>query len=259
MIPRLVADLGRASLALLGWLGAVTLVAGRSARQLPGLDRAELTRSLVHFGAQSLGLGAAAGALIGATVVLQAGVYANLFGARLYTGWAAGYALLWEFGPLLLGLLMSARVGARNAAELALLTIDGQLEGLRGISLEPFKVLVAPRVVAGLVSMIALSQVTFFVAVGFEALAALALLGLPLRVFLEPLADMLRLTDVLAGLAKSATFGLAIALISTTAGLSARGGAQGVGRAAAEAVLGSCAAIFALDFLLTPLLARVLS
>jgi len=192
------------------------------------------------------GLGAAAGALTGATVVLQAGVYANQFGARLYTGWAAGYGLLWEFGPLVLGLLMSARIGARNAAELALLTIDGQIEGLKGVSLDPHRILVAPRVIAAILSIVALSMVTFLVAVGFETVAAYLMLGLPARVFLESFTDMLRLSDVAAGLLKSLGFALAIALVSTTAGLRVRGGAQGVGRAAANAVFASCATIFAL-------------
>ena len=254
----LVEMLGRVVLAFLGWLGAVVLVALRTARRLAVLDRAELFRWFVHFGARSLGLGAAAGALTGATVVLQAGVYANQFGARLYTGWAAGYGLLWEFGPLVLGLLMSARIGARNAAELALLTIDGQIEGLKGVSLDPHRILVAPRVIAAILSIVALSMVTFLVAVGFETVAAYLMLGLPARVFLESFTDMLRLSDVAAGLLKSLGFALAIALVSTTAGLRVRGGAQGVGRAAANAVFASCATIFALDFVLTPLLARAL-
>lgn len=250
--------LGRAVLSLLGWTGAVALLAGRCGARLGGSSLSELVRALVHFGARSLGLATGAGALIGATVVLQAGVYADEFGARLYTGWAAGYALLWEFGPLLLGLLMAARIGARNAAELALLTLHGQIEGLRGISLDPYRILIAPRVIASVVSVVALSQATFLVAVAFEALAAMAMLGIPLRVFLGSFADMLHVGDVVAGAAKSLAFGLTIALVSTTAGLRVEGGARGVGRAAASAVLVSCASIFGLDFMLTPLLARAL-
>ena len=153
---------------------------------------------------------------------------------------------------------MAARIGARNAAELALLTVNGQIEGLRGISLDPYRILIAPRVIAGVVSVVALSQATFLVAVGFEALAALALLGIPARVFFGSFADMLHVGDVVAGLTKSLAFGLAIALVSTTAGLRVEGGARGVGRAAASGVLVSCASIFGLDFMLTPLLARAL-
>lgn len=249
--------LGRGAIALTRFLGANALVLGRTLLNLPRLDPGELGRALVLFGYRSLPLALGAATLIGATVVLQAGVYATRFGARLYTGWAAGFALMWEFGPLLLGLVMAARIGARNAAELALLTVNGQIEGLRGISLDPFRILVAPRVVASLISVMVLADLTFLIAILWEAVAAYFTLGLPVRVFFEAFSDMLRWGDLAGGVTKATAFGLAIAVVSTASGLSASGGARGVGQAAAAAVVSSCAAIFTLDFVLTPLLAKV--
>ena len=239
-------------------VGANMLVFGRTLLHLPRLNLGELNRALVLFGYRSLPLSIGAATLIGATVVLQAGVYATKFGARLYVGWAAGFALLWEFGPLLLGLVMAARIGARNAAELALLTVNGQIEGLRGISLDPFRILVAPRVVASVLSVLALTTTTFMVAIGWEAVAAYFTLHLPVRIFFQAFSDMLRWGDLLGGVLKTTAFGLAISVVSTAAGLRATGGARGVGQAAAAAVVTSCAAIFTLDFLLTPLLSRLL-
>ncbi|MCA3013167.1 MAG: ABC transporter permease [Myxococcaceae bacterium] len=251
--------LGAFGLSGLRLTGALGLVLARTVLHLPSLDRRELLRSVVLFGYGSLPLALLAAILIGSTVVLQAGVYAVKFGARLYTGWAAGYALMREFGPLLLGLVMAARIGARNAAELALLRINGQLEGLRGISLDPFRLLVAPRVVGSAVAITALGSVTFLVAVAFEAIASYFSLKLPLRVFFESFSDMLRQGDLVGGLVKTLAFGVAISLVSTVAGLRARGGAAGVGHASASAVVLSCAAIFSLDLLLTPFLTRAFS
>jgi phospholipid/cholesterol/gamma-HCH transport system permease protein len=255
----MIRGLGAFVLWLARLVGANALVFGRTLLHLPKLDSRELMRAMVLFGFRSLPLSLGAATLIGATVVLQAGVYANKFGARLYTGWAAGFALLWEFGPLLLGLVMAARIGARNAAELALLTVNGQIEGLKGISLDPFRILVAPRVVASLVSVLALSTITFFVAIFWEAIAAYFTLDLPVRVFFRAFSDMLRWGDLVGGVTKTTAFGLAISVVSTAAGLRAKGGAHGVGQAAAAAVVTSCAAIFTLDFLLTPVLARFFS
>lgn len=237
--------------------GALGLVFTRTLLHLPALDGKELMRSVVLFGYRSLPLALLAAMLIGSTVVLQAGVYANKFGARLFTGWAAGYALMREFGPLLLGLVMAARIGARNAAELALLSVNGQMEGLRGISLDPFRILVAPRVLGSAIAITALSSISFLVAVGFEAVSSYFSLRLPLRVFFTSFDEMLRVGDLLGGLAKTMAFGVAIALVSTVAGLRAKGGAEGVGRAAASAVVLSCASIFSLDLLLTPVLTRL--
>jgi phospholipid/cholesterol/gamma-HCH transport system permease protein len=223
------------------------------------LNRRELARELVHFGHGSLPLAVGVATLTGATVVLQTRLYVERFGARAFMGWAAGYAVLWELGPLLLGLLLAARVGARNAAELATLTVGGQIEGLRGVSLDPFGLLVAPRVVALIVSSLTLSSVAFGVAIAWEAAAARLTLALPLKAFWANFSDMLSPKDLLGGVIKALAFGIAIALISTTIGLRATGGARAVGQAAASAVVSSCATIFALDFLLTPLLTRWLT
>ena len=247
--------LGRYALEGTRALGALAMVAARTLLALPRLERRELARGLVHFGYGSLGLALITAAIAGATVVAQTTLYVQRFGTRSILGWASGYAVLWEFGPLLLGLLMAARLGARNAAELASLSTGGQLEGLRGISLDPFALLVAPRVVAMGVSVTALSALAFLVSVLFESLAAWALLGLPLRSFYGSFADMLRPVDLLGGVLKASAFAVAIALVSTAVGLRARGGARAVGQAAASAVVLSCAAIFLLDFLLTLALA----
>jgi phospholipid/cholesterol/gamma-HCH transport system permease protein len=251
--------LGSAGLAAARAVGALGLVIGRTLLHLPRLDLRETARALVLFGFRSLPLAFGIATLTGLTVVFQAGVYAEKFGARLYSGWAGTYAVLWEFGPVLLGVVMAARIGARNAAELALLKVNGQIEGLRGISLDPFGLLVAPRVVASALAVTSLASVVFLAAIIWEAVAALVLLRLPVRVFFGAVNDMIAAGDLVGGLCKAAVFGIAISIVSTAVGLSAEGGARGVGRASATAVVASCASIFLLDFLLTPPLTRLLS
>jgi phospholipid/cholesterol/gamma-HCH transport system permease protein len=237
--------------------GRPALVAYRTLLAMPQLRLSELLRSISQLGTDALPLAAGLAAIIGATVILQAGIYADRFGARLYTGWAAGYALFWEFGPLLLGIVMSARIGARNAAELSLLKLGQQIEALDALGIDPYPLLIAPRVIAQTVCMTLLATVVFAVAVVCETLTAPLSMGLPLRTFLSAFADMLFMRDVAAGLAKSFSFGLCIALISTAQGLASSGGAQGVGKAASRTVVFGCATIFAADLALMPVLTRV--
>ena len=252
------AAIGRQSLAATRGLGVLALVLGRTALHLPSLDWREFWRGMYHFGVNSLPLTLGVATVTGATVVVQSSLYVQRFGARQYLGWAAGYAVMWEMGPLLLGLMMAGRVGARNAAELATLSVGGQLEGLRGISLDPFRLLVAPRVLAIVLSLIVLSFIATATALLVVAAAAAVALDLPRSVFFGSFEDMIRIGDLLAGGIKTTAFGLAIALVSTASGIGAQGGARAVGHAAAAAVVRSAAAIFTLDFLLTPLLARML-
>ncbi len=253
------AAVGRGGLVAAQAAGQSALVLGRTLRAIPRLNRHELIRAFGHFGWDSLGICLWVGVVIGVMVVVQSGLYANRFGARVALGWAAGFAVVWEFGPLLLGLVLAARVGARNAAELASLKAGGQLEGLAGISLDPYPVLLAPRWVAITLSTGMLASVTLLVAVCMEAFSAWGSLGIPLRVFTGSLADALGWRDVLGGTTKAVCFGAAVATVSTAVGLRSSGGARGVGRAAASAVVLSSFAIFGLDLALTPALAAGLA
>jgi phospholipid/cholesterol/gamma-HCH transport system permease protein len=229
----------------------VALVFGRALASLPRLQWRELLRTVSHFGFDSLPLIAAVALLTGLTVVVQAHLYVRYFNARQFVGWAAGYAIFWEFGPLLLGLMLATRTGAKNAAELAVYRTAGQLEGLEGIGVDPLPVVVAPRLFGLLAAGMLLSSITFLLAIACEAVASQLFLDLPWRAFALSFQGMLSWRDVAAGLTKCFAFALAISVLSTTAGLTAEGGAEGVGRAAARAVVSSAGAVFALDFLLT--------
>jgi phospholipid/cholesterol/gamma-HCH transport system permease protein len=236
--------------------GVVALLSGRVVRELPRMRGVEYLRALQEFGVASLPLAGVVGGVIGAMVVLQTSLYTDRFGARAFLGWAAGHAVLWEFGPLLLGLMMAARVGARNAAELASLRIGGQIEGLSGVSVDPLAVLIAPRVWGMITAVSLLGLPTYLLAILSEAVAARLTLDLPLRVFLGSFAGMLGLPELLGGTVKTVAFACAVALVSTAIGVRAEGGARAVGQAAAASVVWSAAAIFSLDFILSALLAR---
>jgi phospholipid/cholesterol/gamma-HCH transport system permease protein len=234
--------------------GLLALLFGRIFRELPRMKWAEYLRLVQGYGLDSLPLASMVGPLVGALVILQSSLYAHRFGARAVMGWAAGYAALWEFGPLLLGLMMNARVGARNAAELASLRMGGQIEGLSGISVDPVAVLIAPRVWGIAAAIILVSVPGLLLACISEAVTAKLILDLPPRVFLQSFAGMLGLPVLLASLLKCFANAWAVGLISTSLGLRARGGSRAVGQAAAETCVWGAFAIFALDFALTWLL-----
>ena len=252
----MISKLGAGTLSFARGIGAVALVAARTVHRVPTLSGREFLRAWVRFGWDSLPLTLVVAVLTGITVVVQTTIFVQHFGVRAFVGWAGGYAVLWEFGPLLLGLMLAARSGARNAAELALLQVGGQIEGLRGVALDPYALLVAPRVLALTLSVTSLAGVAFLVSILFECATARWTLGLPLNVFFDNFAELLSARDLLGGMTKATVFGADIALVSTTVGLAARGGARAVGRAAASAVVLSSASIFALDLVLTTLFAR---
>lgn len=250
--------LGRLGLDALRQIGGVVLVTARATRALFRLDRRELMRSLAHFGFGSLPLVLAVAVFIGGILVLLSNINVQRYGAKAILGWAAGYTVLREFGPLLTALVLTGRIGARNAAELASMSLGGQLEGLRGVGVDPFALLVAPRVVASALCIGALGLVSSLVAVLAAALFGQALLQVEVDLFFRSFAALLSWRDVAAGFAKTLVFGTVISIVSTRCGLAAKGGAQAVGRVAATSVVANAALLSGLDWLLTVLLERVL-
>jgi phospholipid/cholesterol/gamma-HCH transport system permease protein len=139
------------------------------------------------------------------------------------------------------------------------MSIGGQLEGLRGVGVDPFALLVAPRVAASTVGVGLLGTVCALIAVLSSAVFGKLMLDLDVGLFFRSFSELLSWADLLVCLVKTLVFGAIIALVSTRAGLGARGGAQAVGHAAASSVVSSSAVLVAVDWVLTVLLAKVLA
>jgi phospholipid/cholesterol/gamma-HCH transport system permease protein len=78
-------------------------------------------------------------------------------------------------------------------------------------------------------------------------IASVGLLSLSTPEFVKGFRLFFATFDVEYGLVKSASFGLAVTLVGSWRGLTARGGAEGVGRAATGAVVVSAVLILILD------------
>ena len=251
MIARPFRFVGRVGANVLRQVGGLVLVVARTARAFAHLDRHEFTRSLVRFGYDSLPLGTLVSIFTGGILVLVANLDVQRYGARAIVGWAAGYTILREFGPLFVALVMTGRVGARNAAELASMNIGGQLEGLRGVGVDPYALLIAPRVAASTVGVGLLGAVCSLVSVFAAAVFSHTMINVDVGLFFRSFSALLGWRDLVATIIKTLAFGGTIALVSTRCGLMARGGAQAVGHAAALSVVSSSAILTAIDWLLT--------
>lgn len=152
-----------------------------------------------------------------------------------------------ELAPVLTGLALAGRVGASVAAELGTMRVTEQIDALESLAYDPHAYLVVPRVLAGIVMFPIVVGLAMIVGVGAGWMASVALLDLSTTQFVKGVRLFFDEFDVRYGLVKSASFGLAVTLIGCSAGMSAMGGAQGVGRAATRAVVRSAVAILVLD------------
>jgi phospholipid/cholesterol/gamma-HCH transport system permease protein len=252
----LVAAVGRAALAFCAELGAMALFFGRILARLfpPRLDVYEILRAGERFGWQSAPIVAATALFTGGIMVMQSLPYVDQLQAMRLLPWAASFATLREVGPVLIGLMFSGRVGSNNTAELGTMVVTEQVDALRLLAIDPFSLLVAPRFIAMVVMMLALTILGDACAVLGAMLTARAMAGMEMFQFLMLMREQLTLADLGSGLVKAACFGAGIAVVSCYFGLRAEGGAVGVGRAVNAAVVGAAVGIVILDWAVTGLM-----
>jgi phospholipid/cholesterol/gamma-HCH transport system permease protein len=252
---RMLSSVGRAALevcrdtggiAVLGWQVARALVPPR----LGGGWGRELLTQIYKMGNRSFAIVALAAFFAGTLMSIQSGMMVRTLGATSLLGWGGGFAVFRELGPVLIGLMFSGRVGANNTAELGTMVITEQIDGLRALAIDPIRHLIAPRVVAMVISLFVLTVIGNLIALQGGTLFSMLLFDVEFITLFTSLADNLAPSDFVHGLVKAVAFGTAIALTSCYYGITVRGGAVGVGRAVNAAVVSAAVSIILLDFLL---------
>lgn len=192
---------------------------------------------------------------IGVFIAVFTGIVLSLLASYTFTGAVPQYfvgtlvekTITMELAPVLTGLALAGRVGANIAAELGTMRVTEQIDALETLGYEPHAYLVVPRVIAGTIMFPVVVGAAMLVGVGSGWVASIALLDLSSAQFVKGLRLFFEPFDVQYGLVKSASFGFAVTLLGCMSGMRASGGAQGVGRAATNAVVSSAVMILVLD------------
>ncbi|MGE3339792.1 MAG: MlaE family ABC transporter permease [Alphaproteobacteria bacterium] len=158
-----------------------------------------------------------------------------------------------ELGPVLAGLMVAGRIGAAMAAEIGTMRVTEQIDALTTLSTEPFKYLVAPRLIAGLLMLPLLVAVGDVIGVLGGWLAAIYQLGFNPTTYLKSSWDAFEWRGFISGMVKAATFGFLVALMGCYHGYHSRGGAQGVGQATTNAVVSASILILLFNYIITTL------
>ena len=156
-----------------------------------------------------------------------------------------------ELGPVLTGLMVSGRSSAAIAAELGSMRVTEQIDALKTLTTDPYKYLIVPRLLAATLTMPLLVLVADIIGIIGGFVAATEALGFSASNYIKATSDFLDLNDVLSGMTKACLFGFIIAVIGCFQGFTSKGGAQGVGRAATNAVVLSSILILASNYVMT--------
>ena len=211
------------------------------------------------IGVDSLPLTAMVAAFIGGVIALQ--VRYQLFpGIQLsVVGLSARQMVVLELGPLLTGLVLTGRVGARMTAEIGTMRVTEQIDALETLAYDPVAYLVVPRLIAGIVMLPLLVILANAVGVTSGLVTALLATDVTLPMFKEGVRLGFTEFQVWYSLIKATMFGAAIAFLCTFEGYTTEAGAEGVGRSTAAAVVVTSVAILVLDALTALFLAPYLA
>ena len=230
-------------------IGQLGLFASRSVHRAfrRPFELAEICRNMESAGWQSLPLVVASGFALGVILTLHTRSSLVEFGAEALIPAVQSLSFFNEIGPLITGLLVAGRVGAGIGAEIANMRATEQIDAVEALSIDSFKLLVIPRIIA---CMIVLPVLTVFTDVsgligGF--LAEHQISHLSLALFLSRGFSSLRWASVIPPTLKTTVFGFIIALVSGYYGYTTDEGSIGVGRASTNSVVVSSLLIILID------------
>jgi phospholipid/cholesterol/gamma-HCH transport system permease protein len=259
-VVRLLRPLAKLGSGFLGGIGARVLFVGDVVRAFsePKTWWPLVMPQMRAIGVDSLPLAAMVAAFIGGVIAMQ--VRYQLFpGISLsVVGLSVRQMIVLELGPLLTGLVLAGRVGARMTAEIGTMRVTEQIDALETLAYDPVAYLVVPRLIAGTLMLPIL--VICANAVGIFSGLITAVYATDVR--MSDFRDGLRLGygsfQIWYSLIKATMFGAAIAFLCTFEGYKTEAGAEGVGRSTARAVVFTSVAILILDALTAFILAPYL-
>lgn len=210
-------------------------------------------RQMDQIGVRSLGVAAITTIFTGMVMALQTALSLPSLGVKYYIGAVVSKSLVRELGPVLTALIVGGRIGAGMTAEIGTMKVTEQIDALRAMAADPIKKLVAPKLVASLVMLPALTLIGDFLGILGGLLIAITQLGLPAGLYINDVLDSLTLADIASGVGKSFFFAYFITIVACYNGLHTQGGADGVGRSTTDTVVVSAILILVSDYFLTKL------
>ncbi len=181
---------------------------------------------------------------------LQAANFLTIFGALDRLGGFFVLGSIREIGPTVTGIVVAGVAGTAITADLGARKVREELDALQVLGVDPIKNLVVPRFLALMIATGLFDIYALLFGIFGGVIAELAN-GQPLGPFWTTLFANANTTDLWGSVLKTTIYGAIIAIVCCYKGMSASGGAEGVGRAVNEAVVIAFTGIGAFDYVFT--------
>jgi len=220
------------------------------------LGRFRLITDQIHFiGNYSLIIIVVSGLFVGFVLGLQGYYTLQRYGSEQALGLLVALSLVRELGPVVTALLYAGRAGTSLTAEIGLMKAGEQLSAMEMMAVDPMARVLAPRFIAGVISMPVLAALFSAVGVLGGYVVGVQLIGVDAGGFWSQMqAGVDVWDDVANGVIKSVVFGVAVTFIALYQGFESRPTPEGVAHATTKTVVSASLAVLGLDFILTALM-----
>jgi phospholipid/cholesterol/gamma-HCH transport system permease protein len=217
-------------------------------------------RQIYFIGTRSLLVIIVAGTFVGMVVALQ--FYDTLvrFGSISLLGAAVGLSLVRELGPVLTALVIIGRAGSAICAEISIMRSESQIDALECMAIDPFRYLVAPRILASLISVPLLTAIFISVGVLGGYFVGVILFNVSPGSYFSGMYDSVLSRDILMGTIKSVIFGLIMIWIAGVKGFylhldkSGLHGSERVSKLTTDTVVLSSITMLYMDYIISSLI-----
>jgi phospholipid/cholesterol/gamma-HCH transport system permease protein len=214
-----------------------------------------VVKQIYSVGVQTLLIILVAGLFVGMVLALQLHYTLSTFGAEDTLGLLVDLSLVRELGPVVAALLFAGRAGSALTAEIGLMKATEQLSGLEMMAVDPIERIIAPRFLAGFLSMPLLAAIFSAIGILGGYMVGVDLLGVDSGAFWSQIQDKVDFyDDVVNGVIKSVVFGFIVTWIAVFEGYDCIPTSEGVARATTRTVVHSSLAVLGMDFVLTAIM-----
>jgi len=241
-------------------LQETTLLAARASRGIFKRPRyiPETITQMDAIGVGSLAIIILTGFFTGGVLTVQTYPTLQSYGAINQPGYLVAVSLVRELGPVLCALMVTGRVGSAISAELGYMVVSQQIDAMRALGTDPTRKLVAPRILALLITLPLLTVLADMFGIVGGWVTATELYGIPSSMFVNSVRDGITTDDLIGGLIKPLVFAFIIGTVACRKGLATEGGTVGVGRSTTRAVVLASIVVIIADYFLAKALQVIL-
>lgn len=215
----------------------------------PRYEFAELFRQCFFIGYKSLPLVATTAFIMGLVITIQSRPTLVEFGAEAWLPKMVSVSLIREIAPVITALICAGKVGSGIGAELGSMKVTEQIDAMEVSGTNPFKFLVATRVLATSLMIPILAVLADSISLYGGYLGANIRGVVSWDLYWNQVFETLTYGDVIPSISKTFFFGFAIGIIGCYKGFNTNKGTEGVGTSANSAVVISSLLVFILDLL----------